>query len=81
MIITKKAIPRRTVLRGIGASLALPLPDGRAVHGRSGEAQGVPPADAGREHRVPGVLVAGTEIAVFGTVGIFDGSLFYRPHK
>jgi len=28
MIITKKAIPRRTVLRGIGASLALPLLDG-----------------------------------------------------
>ena len=27
MIITKKAIPRRTVLRGIGASLALPLLD------------------------------------------------------
>ena len=28
MIITKKAIPRRTVLRGIGAGLALPLLDG-----------------------------------------------------
>ena len=28
MIITKKAIPRRTVLRGIGATLALPLLDG-----------------------------------------------------
>ena len=28
MIITKKCIPRRTVLRGIGASLALPLLDG-----------------------------------------------------
>ena len=28
MIITKKAIPRRTVLRGVGASLALPLLDG-----------------------------------------------------
>jgi hypothetical protein len=28
MIITKKAIPRRTVLRGLGASLALPLLDG-----------------------------------------------------
>ncbi len=28
MIITKRAIPRRTVLRGIGASLALPLLDG-----------------------------------------------------
>ena len=28
MIITKKASPRRTVLRGIGASLALPLLDG-----------------------------------------------------
>ena len=28
MMITKKAIPRRTVLRGIGASLALPLLDG-----------------------------------------------------
>jgi Protein of unknown function (DUF1552) len=27
MIITKKAIPRRTVLRGVGASLALPLLD------------------------------------------------------
>ena len=27
MIITKKAIPRRTVLRGIGATLALPLLD------------------------------------------------------
>ena len=27
MIITKKAIPRRTVLRGFGASLALPLLD------------------------------------------------------
>ena len=28
MIITKKSIPRRTVLRGLGASLALPLLDG-----------------------------------------------------
>ena len=28
MIITKKAMPRRTVLRGIGATLALPLLDG-----------------------------------------------------
>ena len=27
MIITKKAIPRRTVLRGAGATLALPLLD------------------------------------------------------
>ena len=28
MIITRKTIPRRTVLRGLGASLALPLLDG-----------------------------------------------------
>jgi hypothetical protein len=28
MILTKKAIPRRTILRGLGASLALPLLDG-----------------------------------------------------
>ncbi len=28
MIITKKAIPRRTLLRGLGAALALPLLDG-----------------------------------------------------
>lgn len=28
MIITRKAIPRRTILRGLGASLALPLLDG-----------------------------------------------------
>ena len=28
MIITKKAIPRRTMLKGLGASLALPLLDG-----------------------------------------------------
>ena len=28
MILTKKAIPRRTMLRGLGASLALPLLDG-----------------------------------------------------
>ena len=28
MIITKKAVPRRTVLRGIGATVALPLLDG-----------------------------------------------------
>ena len=28
MMITKKAIPRRTMLRGIGATLALPLLDG-----------------------------------------------------
>ena len=28
MIVTQKAIPRRTILRGIGASLALPLLDG-----------------------------------------------------
>jgi hypothetical protein len=28
MIVTKKALPRRTILRGIGASLALPLLDG-----------------------------------------------------
>jgi len=27
MLITRKAIPRRTVLRGIGATLALPLLD------------------------------------------------------
>ena len=30
MIIAKKALPRRTVLRGLGASLALPLLDGMA---------------------------------------------------
>ncbi len=28
MIITRRASPRRTVLRGLGASLALPLLDG-----------------------------------------------------
>ena len=28
MIVTKKALPRRTILRGLGASLALPLLDG-----------------------------------------------------
>ena len=28
MMVTRKAIPRRTVLRGIGATLALPLLDG-----------------------------------------------------
>ena len=28
MIVTQKALPRRTVLRGLGASLALPLLDG-----------------------------------------------------
>ena len=28
MIVTQKAIPRRTILRGLGASLALPLLDG-----------------------------------------------------
>ena len=28
MIITKKAIPRRTMLRGLGAAMALPLLDG-----------------------------------------------------
>ena len=28
MIITRKAIPRRAVLRGLGATLALPLLDG-----------------------------------------------------
>ncbi|MYK90073.1 MAG: hypothetical protein F4018_17965, partial [Acidobacteria bacterium] len=27
MIVTKKAIPRRTVLRGVGTALALPLLD------------------------------------------------------
>ena len=27
MIVTKKAIPRRTVLRGLGATVALPLLD------------------------------------------------------
>ena len=31
MIITKKAIPRRSVLRGIGATLALPLLDGMVL--------------------------------------------------
>ena len=33
MIITKKAIPRRTVLRGLGATLALPLLDGMVPAG------------------------------------------------
>ena len=28
MIVTKRALPRRTVLRGLGVSLALPLLDG-----------------------------------------------------
>jgi hypothetical protein len=28
MIVTKKAIPRRTVLRGLGVTVALPLLDG-----------------------------------------------------
>ena len=28
MIVTKKVIPRRTMLRGVGAALALPLLDG-----------------------------------------------------
>ena len=38
MIITRKAIPRRTVLRGLGASLALPLLDGMVPAAR-GDAQ------------------------------------------
>ena len=28
MIVTKKYLPRRTILRGLGATLALPLLDG-----------------------------------------------------
>ena len=28
MIITKRAIPRRTVLKGLGATIALPVLDG-----------------------------------------------------
>src|SRR5215213_9576630 len=40
MIVTKKAIPRRTFLRGMGATIALPLldsmvPAGRAAAGRA----------------------------------------------
>jgi len=30
MIVTKKALPRRTILRGLGAAIALPLLDGMA---------------------------------------------------
>ena len=30
MIVTKKALPRRTVLRGIGATIALPFLDAMA---------------------------------------------------
>ena len=44
MIITKKALPRRTVLRGLGATLALPLLDGM-VPGALGH-----PQHAGRRH-------------------------------
>ena len=40
--ITKRAIPRRTVLRGIGASLALPLLDGM-VPASDGPARGRQP--------------------------------------
>ena len=48
MIITKKALPRRTFLRGLGASVALPLLDAMMpVDDRPGQ-------DAGR----PGALAA-----------------------
>ncbi|GIT22065.1 MAG: hypothetical protein CM1200mP40_17470 [Gammaproteobacteria bacterium] len=39
MIITKKALPRRTFLRGAGAAIALPLLDAM-----------IPAATAGRRH-------------------------------
>jgi hypothetical protein len=38
MIVTKKAIPRRTILRGIGATLALPFLDGMVPAFASGRA-------------------------------------------
>ena len=46
MIITKMHLPRRTVLRGLGATLALPLLDGMvpAFAARQPAAAPVPPA-------------------------------------
>ena len=46
MIITKKAMPRRTILRGLGATLALPLLDSM-VPALTAAAQ-TPAASAGR---------------------------------
>ena len=49
MIITKKALPRRTFLRGVGATLALPLLDAMVpVHDRAGR-------DAGQSGAPPGL--------------------------
>ena len=49
MIITKKALPRRTFLRGVGATLALPLLDAMVpAHDRAG-------GDAGQSGAPPGL--------------------------
>jgi uncharacterized protein DUF1552 len=63
VIITKKAIPRRTVLRGIGATLALPLLDGM-----------VPAFAAIRNTAAKPALRFGTVYAPTGMI-----MKFYRP--
>ena len=47
MIVTKKALPRRTFLRGLGTTLALPL------LGRDGPLDDRPGRDAGRPGPAP----------------------------
>jgi hypothetical protein len=54
MIITKKALPRRTVLRGLGAALALPLLDAMVP---ALTAQAASPADPARLRRLGFVYI------------------------
>ena len=57
MIITKKAIPRRTFLRGLGAAVALPLLDSMspafAAPGRTAAPRTSAPAHQRTAHRAP----------------------------
>lgn len=64
MIITRKAIPRRTVLRGIGATIALPLLDGM-----------VPALSAARPVRRLGIIYVGNGAAMDNWTPAVDGPL------
>ena len=60
MFVTRKSLPRRTVLRGLGASLALPLLDGMVPGVRHGRAPGAPARGRVRaERHDDGALGAG----------------------
>ena len=74
MIITRKAIPRRTVLRGIGATLALPFLDGMVP-----ALSALPKTAAGPPNRFGVVYVPNGIAMKYWTPAAAEASPFISP--